>query len=80
MFSETKDLDRNTFMKKFLKYNNMGFLRIMGFILIGIAIFLLIFIYKNSSRPELFLFCMVLPSLIVGILLVIAKEKSGYTP
>lgn len=58
----------------------MGFLRIMGIVLVGVALFLLIFIYENSARPEWFLVCMVLPSLVVGILLIIAKEKSGFTP
>ncbi|NVM52404.1 MAG: hypothetical protein HWN66_01790 [Candidatus Helarchaeota archaeon] len=56
----------------------MGALRIIGFILIGISIFLLIFIYEGSSRPAAFLFGMVIPNLIVGSLLVIAKEKKGY--
>ncbi|MHA1650950.1 MAG: hypothetical protein ACTSYB_12210 [Candidatus Helarchaeota archaeon] len=56
----------------------MGALRIFGFVLIGMALFLLIFIYEGSSRPFWFLFGMILPSLLTGILLVIAKEKSGY--
>jgi Mn2+/Fe2+ NRAMP family transporter len=56
----------------------MGFLRIMGFVLIGVATFLLLFIYEGSSRPEWFLFLMILPTLILGTFLVIAKQKSGY--
>jgi len=58
----------------------MAFLRIMGIVLVGIALFLLFFIYENSKCPEWFLICMVLPSFIIGIVLIIAKEKSGYTP
>ena len=59
-------------------YEYMGALRIVGIVLVGIAIFLLIFIYQGSSIPEWFLIAMVLPNLIVGVLLIIAKEKSGY--
>ncbi|HUX99867.1 MAG TPA: hypothetical protein VMV49_09955 [Candidatus Deferrimicrobium sp.] len=56
----------------------MGFLRIMGFVLIGVAVFLLLFIYEGSSNPEWFLGLMILPTLFLGIVLVIAKQKSGY--
>jgi Na+/proline symporter len=56
----------------------MGALRIFGIVLIGVAVFLLIFVYENSTRPGWFLGGMILPSLIIGILLLIAKEKTGY--
>jgi hypothetical protein len=56
----------------------MGAMRIIGIILIGIAVFLLFFVYENSSRPGWFLAGMVVPNLIVGVLLAVAKEKTGY--
>ena len=56
----------------------MGAMRIIGFVLIGVALFLLIFVYEDSDCPGWFLAGMVIPNLIVGVLLAIAKEKSGY--
>ncbi len=56
----------------------MGSLRIIGIVLVGIAVFLLFFIYEGSDRPILFPLVMIVPNLIIGLLLIIAKEKSGY--
>lgn len=56
----------------------MGAIRIIGLVLVGIALFLLIFIYQGSSRPLEFVLAMIIPNLIIGILLIVAKEKSGY--
>jgi hypothetical protein len=56
----------------------MGALRIIGFVLVGIAVFLGAFILEGSNDPLAFLLWMIIPNVIVGTLLIVAKEKSGY--
>ncbi|MHA1131981.1 MAG: hypothetical protein ACTSQI_19785 [Candidatus Helarchaeota archaeon] len=52
-------------------------MKILGIILIGIAIFLLLVIYDVTALKGWFLALMVIPNLIVGALLIIPKEKEG---
>jgi len=53
-------------------------LRLIGCFLVGIAVFLFIFIYEGSNHQSEFFLLMILPNLLIGILLIVAKEKKGY--
>lgn len=68
----------------------MGAMRICGFVLIGVSLFLVTFFlilpnlaccsytFSQTSEPLWFLVGMVIPGMAIGILLVIAKQKEGY--
>jgi uncharacterized membrane protein YesL len=53
-------------------------MKVIGVILIGVALFLLFTMYEVTDLKGWFLALMVIPNLIVGALLIIPKEKEGY--